>query len=179
MLSLCTGISFTPPFLGQPSKKLYTVEEKCVEEMTVEVIFFSGRPGCYLVSLRAFPYNRYDAVCSFLLSMLLAPPIVRLTVDCLRVVIWDSAVCSWFQFLDVWSWNNWYDSFIRSQHGVLACSLNVLILLFFLSNLVTDLSDWSQWLFLIYLEMFRFVPNSAHSFYMLQLLRLDASKWCF
>ena len=71
------------PFLGNKSKKLYTVgkrTKKCVREMTVEAGFFSGHPGCYLVSLRAFPYNRYDAVCSFLLSMLLAPAIVRLTV---------------------------------------------------------------------------------------------------
>ena len=84
MLSLCTGISFTPPFLGQQVQEtVHCGEEKkkCVREMTVEVGFFSGHPGCYLVSHRAFPYNRYDAVCSFLLSMLLAPPIVRLTVD--------------------------------------------------------------------------------------------------
>ena len=55
--------------------------------MAVEVGFFSGRPGCYLVSLRVFPYNSYDAVCSFLLSVLLAPPIVRLIVYCLTMVV--------------------------------------------------------------------------------------------
>ena len=55
--------------------------------MAVEVGFFSGHPGCYLVSLRVFPYNSYDAVCSFLLSVLLAPPIVRLTMYCLTMVV--------------------------------------------------------------------------------------------
>ena len=75
---------------GATSPRNFTLWEKmkkiCVREMAVEVGFFSGHPRCYLVSLRAFPYNRYDAVCSFLLSMLLAPPIVRLTVN----------FCQWF-----------------------------------------------------------------------------------
>ena len=49
MLSLCTGISFTPPFLGKKSMELYTVGEKnCVREMAVEVVpspVVLGLPG--------------------------------------------------------------------------------------------------------------------------------------
>ena len=64
---------------GNKSMGLYTVGEKknCVREMAVEVGSFSGHPWCYLVNLRVFPYNRYDAINSFLLSMLLAPPVGR------------------------------------------------------------------------------------------------------
>ena len=72
---------------GPRNSTLWGRGKKCVREMTVEVGFFSGHPGCYLVSLRAFPYNRYDAVCSFLLSMLPAPPIVRLAVGSLKMVL--------------------------------------------------------------------------------------------
>ena len=38
MLSFCTGISFTPPFLGETSSWDSTLEKKnCVREMAVEV----------------------------------------------------------------------------------------------------------------------------------------------
>ena len=37
----------------------------------------SGCPGCYLGKIRVFPYNRGFAIISFLLGMLLAPPVVR------------------------------------------------------------------------------------------------------
>ena len=37
----------------------------------------SGCPGCYLGNNRVFPYNRDVAIISFLLGMLLAPPVVR------------------------------------------------------------------------------------------------------
>ena len=36
----------------------------------------SGCPGCYLGNIRVFPYNRDVAIISFLLSMLLASPVV-------------------------------------------------------------------------------------------------------
>ena len=76
-----TSVLATPsllPFRGNKSMELYAVGEKnCVREMAVEVGSFSGHPGCYLVNLRVFPYNRYDAINSFLLSMLLAPPVGR------------------------------------------------------------------------------------------------------
>ena len=53
-------------------------KKKCVREMTVEVRFFSGHPGCYLGNSRDFPYNRNDAILiPFLLSRLLAPPRVE------------------------------------------------------------------------------------------------------
>ena len=78
MLSLCTGISFTPPFPGETSSWDSTLGKKnCVREMTVEVGSFSGCLGCYLENIRVFPYNRDDAISSFLLSVLLAPPVVR------------------------------------------------------------------------------------------------------
>ena len=48
-----------------------------VREMTVEVGFFSARPGCYLGNIRVFSYNRYDANSSILQGMLLAPPVDR------------------------------------------------------------------------------------------------------
>ena len=56
---LCTGISFTPPFLGESSpRKLYTGKKNCVREMEVEVRFLSGCPVCYLWNSSDFPYNR-------------------------------------------------------------------------------------------------------------------------
>ena len=37
----------------------------------------SDCPGCYLGNIRVYPYNRDVAIISFLLSMLLASPVVR------------------------------------------------------------------------------------------------------
>ena len=37
---------------------------------------FSGCPGCYLRNIRVYPYNRDEAIISFLLGMLLAIPVV-------------------------------------------------------------------------------------------------------
>ena len=37
---------------------------------------FPGCPGCYLGNIRVYPYNRDGAIISFLLSILLAPPVV-------------------------------------------------------------------------------------------------------
>ena len=103
--------------------------EKNVYEMTVEMGFFSGRSVCYLVSLRAFTYNRYDAVCSFLLSMLLAPSIVRLTVDFWQW-FYEALLCVvGFHFL-VTGPKTTGTTFIGSQYGLLACALTVLIFLF-------------------------------------------------
>ena len=74
------------------SKKTLYWEKKYVREMTVEVRFFSGCPGCYLGKSRDFPYNRNDAILiPFLLSRLLAPPrgekIVRLFDTGLSVIV--------------------------------------------------------------------------------------------
>ena len=77
MLSFCTGISFTPPFLGETSSWDSTLEKKnCVREMAVEVRVLSGCPGCYLGNIRVYPYNRDEAIISFLLGMLLVLPVV-------------------------------------------------------------------------------------------------------
>ena len=77
MLSFCTGISFTPPFPGETSSWDSTLEKKnCVREMAVEVRVFSGCSGCYLGNIRVYPYNRDEAIISFLLGMLLALPVV-------------------------------------------------------------------------------------------------------
>ena len=43
----------------------------------MEVGFFSAHPGCYLGNIRVFPYNRYDAISSFLQGMLLVPVVDR------------------------------------------------------------------------------------------------------
>ena len=50
-----------------------------------------------------FAYNRYDATNSFLLGLLLAPLVVGYIAAGLILVVWDSVVCSWFQFLESWS----------------------------------------------------------------------------
>ena len=52
-------------------------EKKCVKGMTVEVGSYPGCPGCYLAIIRVFPCNRDGAINSFLLGMLLAPPVGR------------------------------------------------------------------------------------------------------
>ena len=77
MLSFCTGISFTPPFLGQTSSWDSTLEKKilCKRDGS-EGRVFSGCPGCYLGNIRVYPYNRDEAIISFLLGMLLAFPVV-------------------------------------------------------------------------------------------------------
>ena len=47
------------PFRGNQVQGNSILEKKiCVREMTVEVRFFSGCPGCYLWNSRDFPYNR-------------------------------------------------------------------------------------------------------------------------
>ena len=55
MLSLCSGISFTPPFPGKQGHGVLHCKKKCVREMRVEVGSFSGCPGCYLGNIRVFP----------------------------------------------------------------------------------------------------------------------------
>ena len=76
MLSFCTGISFTPPFLGETSSWNSTLKKKiCVRDGSGGRVL-SGCPGCYLGNIRVFPYNRGVAIISFLLGMLLAPPVV-------------------------------------------------------------------------------------------------------
>ena len=53
MLSFCTGISFTPNFLGETASLMSTHGRNFhVREMTVEVGPFSGCPGCYLGNIR-------------------------------------------------------------------------------------------------------------------------------
>ena len=77
MLSFCTGISFTPPFLGETSSWDSTLEKKnlCKRDGSGGRVI-SGCPGCYLGNIRVYPYNRDVAIISFLLSMLLASPVV-------------------------------------------------------------------------------------------------------
>ena len=75
------------PFQGNQVQGNSILEKKCVREMTVEVRFFSGHPGCYLGNSRDFPYNRNDAILiPFLLSRLLAPPRGGKLQDCLILV---------------------------------------------------------------------------------------------
>ena len=50
--------------------------------MTVEVGFSLAVPGATWGTLE-FAYNRYDAIYSFLLSLLLAPPVVWVYCSCL------------------------------------------------------------------------------------------------
>ena len=63
MLSFCTGISFTPPFLGETSSWDSTLEreKKCVRDGSGGRVF-SGCPGCYLGNIRVYPYNRDVAI---------------------------------------------------------------------------------------------------------------------
>ena len=106
MLSLLYWHLLHSSLSGETSSWYSTLDKRkknCVREMTVEVGFFSAHPGCYLGNIRAFPYNRYDAISSFLQSMLLAPSVGRWIAAGLLLVIWDSVVCSWFQFLEAWS----------------------------------------------------------------------------
>ena len=77
MLSFCTGISFTPPFLGETSSWDSTLEKKLCKRDGSEGRVFSGCPRCYLGNIRVYPYNREEAIISFLLGMLLAPPVVE------------------------------------------------------------------------------------------------------
>ena len=76
MLSLCTGISFTPPFWGkQVPGTLHCEKILCKRDGSGGRVL-SGCSGCYLGNIRVFPYNRDVAIISFLLSMLLASPVV-------------------------------------------------------------------------------------------------------
>ena len=61
MLSFCTGISFTPHFLGETSSWDSTLEKKCVRDGSGGRVF-SGCPGCYLGNIRVYPYNRDVAI---------------------------------------------------------------------------------------------------------------------
>ena len=63
MLSFFTGISFTPPFPGETSSWDSTLEKKilCKRDGGGGRVF-SGCPGCYLGSVRVYPYNRGVAI---------------------------------------------------------------------------------------------------------------------
>ena len=62
MLSFCTGISFTPPFLGETSSSASTLrEKKYVRDDSGGRVFY-GCPGCYLRNIRVYPYNRDVAI---------------------------------------------------------------------------------------------------------------------
>ena len=62
--------------------------------MTVEVGFSLVVLGATWVTFE-FAYNRHDAINSFLLGLLLAPPVVGYIADGLILAVWDSVVCSW------------------------------------------------------------------------------------
>ena len=68
---LHSSLSGGNKFLG-----LYTGKKKLCKRDGSGGRVFSGCPGCYLGNLRVYPYNRYVAIISFLLGMLLAPPVV-------------------------------------------------------------------------------------------------------
>ena len=62
MLSFCTGISFTPPFPGETNSWGSTLKKKlCMRDGSGGRVF-SGCPGCYLGSIRVYPYNRDVAI---------------------------------------------------------------------------------------------------------------------
>ena len=69
---LHSSLSGGNKFLG-----LYTEKKKnlCKRDGSGGQVL-SGCPGCYLGNIRVFPYNRDVAIISFLLGMLLAPPVV-------------------------------------------------------------------------------------------------------
>ena len=87
MLSFFTGISFTPPFPGETSSWDTTLEKKMCKRDGSGGRVSSGCPGCYLGSIRVYPYNRDVAIISFLLSMLLASPVVGYIAFGLVVVV--------------------------------------------------------------------------------------------
>ena len=62
MLSFFTGISFTPPFLGETSSWDSTLEKKLCKRDGSGGRVFSGCPGCYLGSIRVYLYNRDVAI---------------------------------------------------------------------------------------------------------------------
>ena len=62
MLSFFTGISFTPSFLGETSSWDSTLEKKLCKKDGSGGRVFSGCPGCYLGSIRVYPYNRDVAI---------------------------------------------------------------------------------------------------------------------
>ena len=76
MLSFCTGISFTPPFLGETSSWDSTLKKILCKRDGSGGRVLSGCPVCYLGNIRVYPYNRDVAIISFLLGMLLASPVV-------------------------------------------------------------------------------------------------------
>ena len=92
MLSFFTGISFTPSFLGETSSLDSTLRKKLCERDGSGGRVFFGCPGCYLGSVRVYPYNRDVAIFSFLLNMLLASPVVRYFASGLVVIISDRDV---------------------------------------------------------------------------------------
>ena len=62
MLSFFTGISFTPPFLGETSSWDSTLGKKLCKRDGSGGRVFSGCPGYYLGSIRVCPYNRDVAI---------------------------------------------------------------------------------------------------------------------
>ena len=69
---LHSSLSGGNKFLG-----LYTGKKKLCKRDSSGGRVFSGCPGCYLGNIRVYPYNRDEAIISFLLGMLLALPVVR------------------------------------------------------------------------------------------------------
>ena len=88
ILSFCTVISSTPPFLGETSSWASTLEKKnlCKRDGSGGRVF-SGCPGCYLGNIRVYPYNR-DVAIIFL------PTEYAASFSCSRVdCIWLSNGC--------------------------------------------------------------------------------------
>ena len=88
-----TGISFTPPFLVKTSSWDSTLEKKmCVREMAVEVGSSLVVLGATWGTLEFILTIEMWQLFSFLLSMLLASPVVRSITSGLVVVIKDRDV---------------------------------------------------------------------------------------
>ena len=62
MLSFFTGISFTPPFLGKQVPGILHRKKKLCKRDGSGGRVSSGCPGCYLGSIRVYPYNRDVAI---------------------------------------------------------------------------------------------------------------------
>ena len=87
MLSFFTGISFTPPFPGETSSWDTTLERKLCKRDGSGGRVSSGCPGCYLGSIRVYPYNR-DVAIIFLSTEYAA------SFSCSRVYcVWLSSGC--------------------------------------------------------------------------------------
>ena len=123
-------------------------------------------------------YNRYDAINSFLLGLLLAPPVVRYIAADLILTVWDSVLCSWFQFLESWSWMVATTRCLGRNMGCFCACLkhtNFSFYRFYLTTYTTSFSGH-------YMFVWKYVDLSIIWFFtsfLIRLLQLDASETLF